>query len=83
MHLTRRCALCCVCTQNFLRSCGGANTHPTISECLSRASGRTMRTVLSKSANNGLRGGKKARSFDEGSEALPLQGRKRAKTKEV
>jgi hypothetical protein len=42
-----------------------------------------MRTVLSKSANNGLRGGKKARSFDEGSEALPLQGRKRAKTKEV
>lgn len=59
---------------NYIRSCAGSNIHPTIREVLTRASGRTTATMLSESANNGMRG-RKRRTYDEQMVCLGLCGR--------
>ena len=50
--------------QNYIRSCNGSTTHPSIRDCLNAAAARLMQTVLSQSANNGLRGTKNTRDFE-------------------
>ena len=67
--------LCMRVCQNYVRSCNGATSHPTMRECLTAASGRYTNTVLSKSANNGERGRKKKRDFDKTSQDLPGRAR--------
>ena len=76
-----RCVRCsqdnCEAYFNYLRTCGGASSHPLIGECLTRAAGRTMATALSSTANGGFRGGRKRKVFDEKSVMLPLKSSRR------
>lgn len=62
--------------QNYLRSCGGACVTPTVNQCLSYGAGHNNMAVLGERANNGLREGKRERTFDyESTTDIPLRGR--------
>jgi len=58
---------------NYIRTSGGSTPHKTMRECLQIARGRQTATVLSSTANNGERGGRKrSKRFDEACAELPL-----------
>ena len=66
---------------NYVRSCQGANSHPTIGECFYAGAGYCTTAVLSKHANNGVamdgdRGGRKRVFDDDDTLAMPLTGRR-------
>lgn len=69
---------------NYVRSCGGANSHPTIAECFAAGAGYSTTAVLSKHANNGVAmdgargaGARNKRVFDDDDTlAFPLHGRR-------
>ena len=69
---------------NYVRSCGGANSHPTIGECFAAGAGYSTTAVLSKHANNGVAmdgargaGARNKRVFDnDDTLAFPLHGRR-------